>query len=204
MIWQTIEWWELASQYLDWNQPVTCLSFCQLHHGLIEKSGHQCKQYKASIDNILSILDYEDKFYCGCQNVYVTHQCQYHHNVKCHQQQSFSIERLLRLLGLYHLLQYSLSLIIRLRAGGGAAPALNSRYKPARKTPMQLSSDSEEDMSFSKWLLIQQGCKGVMSSDTVKAQNWKLWRAHVPCRRGDKAVSWFWPVPSLWNVSDPF
>jgi len=38
----------------------------------------------------------------------------------------------------------------RLRAGGGATPALNSRYKPGRKTPMQLSSDSEEDMSFSK------------------------------------------------------
>lgn len=36
----------------------------------------------------------------------------------------------------------------RLRAGGGAAPSLNTRYKPGRKTPMHLSSDSEEDLSF--------------------------------------------------------
>ncbi|CAH3160746.1 unnamed protein product [Porites evermanni] len=36
----------------------------------------------------------------------------------------------------------------RLRAGGGAAPSLNTRYKPGRKTPMHLSSDSEEDSSF--------------------------------------------------------
>lgn len=33
----------------------------------------------------------------------------------------------------------------RLRAGGGSAPSANARYKPARKTPVQLSSDSEED-----------------------------------------------------------
>ena len=38
--------------------------------------------------------------------------------------------------------------IFRLRAGGGAAPSLNTRYKPGRKTPMHLSSDSEEDLSF--------------------------------------------------------
>ena len=38
--------------------------------------------------------------------------------------------------------------IFRLRVGGGAAPSLNTRYKPGRKTPMHLSSDSEEDLSF--------------------------------------------------------
>lgn len=36
----------------------------------------------------------------------------------------------------------------RLRAGGAAGPTVNSRYKTGRKTPMQLSSDSEEDLSF--------------------------------------------------------
>lgn len=36
----------------------------------------------------------------------------------------------------------------RLRAGGGAVPATNPRYKTGRKTPLHLSSDSEEDTSF--------------------------------------------------------
>ena len=40
-------------------------------------------------------------------------------------------------------------LFIRLRAGGGVAPTLNSRYTGGRKSSLQLSSDdSEEETSF--------------------------------------------------------
>lgn len=73
--------------------------------------------------------------------------------------------------------------IFRLRAGGGAAPSLNTRYKPGRKTPMHLSSDSEEDLSFTwctssiildvgwkLWLGIIVGCLQVDFSDNVASQ----------------------------------
>ena len=73
--------------------------------------------------------------------------------------------------------------IFRLRAGGGAAPSLNTRYKPGRKTPMHLSSDSEEDLSFTwctssiildvgwkLWLGIIVGCLQVDFSDSVASQ----------------------------------
>lgn len=36
----------------------------------------------------------------------------------------------------------------RLRVGGVSGPAANARHKTGRKAPMQLSSDSEEDLSF--------------------------------------------------------
>ena len=73
--------------------------------------------------------------------------------------------------------------IFRLRAGGGVAPSLNTRYKPGRKTPMHLSSDSEEDLSFTwctssiildvgwkLWLGIIVGCLQVDFSDNVASQ----------------------------------
>lgn len=58
---------------------------------------------------------------------------------------------------------YTISWVfVRLRAGGGAAPTLNSRYNGGRKSSLQLSSDdSEEETSFQyKHQNIKRGSNG--------------------------------------------
>lgn len=67
--------------------------------------------------------------------------------------QSFSWHKIKNALGVRKMRNNKLYtifwLFVRLRAGGGAAPTLNSRYNAGIKSSLQLSSDdSEEETSF--------------------------------------------------------